>query len=265
MIEDGHEVASHGWRWIDYHGVDEADRARAHPRSPSRRSRGLTGSAPLGWYTGRTSENTRRLVVEHGGFLYDADSYADDLPYWETVGGKPQLIVPYTLDTNDMRFATPQGFNSGAQFFDYLKDAFDTLYAEGETRAEDALGRAALPPRGPPGAHRVARALPRLRAAPRARVDLPPRGHRAALDRAPSVPGAGLMPYPGVAVARRSLEQLNALDCEAFVARLGAIYEHSPWVAQGAWAARPFAALDALLRGHAGCRPAGRRGSGSSP
>ena len=93
----------------------------------------LTGSRPLGWYTGRTSENTRRLVAEYGGFLYDSDSYADDLPYWESVAGKPQLIVPYTLDTNDMRFATPQGFNSGEQFFAYLKDAFDVLYAEGET------------------------------------------------------------------------------------------------------------------------------------
>jgi putative urate catabolism protein len=131
MIEGGHEVASHGWRWIDYHGVDEATE-REHIRLAVAAIARATGSAPLGWYTGRTSENTRRLVVEHGGFLYDADSYADDLPYWETVAGRAQLIVPYTLDTNDMRFATPQGFNSGAQFFEYLKDAFDTLYAEGE-------------------------------------------------------------------------------------------------------------------------------------
>jgi len=93
--------------------------------------RDVTGARPLGWYTGRTSGNTRRLVAEYGGFLYDADSYADDLPYWELVGGKPQLIVPYTLDTNDMRFATPQGFNTGEQFFSYLRDACDTLYAEG--------------------------------------------------------------------------------------------------------------------------------------
>jgi len=91
----------------------------------------LTGAAPLGWYTGRDSPNTRRLVVEHGGFLYDADSYADDLPYWVEVGETLHLVVPYALDTNDMRFATAQGFNSGEQFFAYLKDAFDVLYAEG--------------------------------------------------------------------------------------------------------------------------------------
>ncbi|HUQ27993.1 MAG TPA: allantoinase PuuE [Usitatibacter sp.] len=132
FVEDGHEIASHGWRWIDYHGMAEATE-REHIARAVEAIRSLTGERPLGWYTGRTSENTRRLVAEHGGFLYDADSYADDLPYWEMVAGKPQLIVPYTLDTNDMRFATPQGFNTGEQFFTYLRDAFDTLYAEGET------------------------------------------------------------------------------------------------------------------------------------
>ena len=132
MVEAGHEIASHGWRWIDYHGVSEATE-REHVHLAVEAIRRATGSAPLGWYTGRTSENTRRLIVEHGGFLYDADSYSDDLPYWEVVGGKPHLIVPYTLDTNDMRFATAQGFNSGDQFFAYLKDAFDALYTEGES------------------------------------------------------------------------------------------------------------------------------------
>ena len=133
FVEDGHEVASHGWRWIDYRGMPEAEE-RSHIARAVETIRRLTGAPPPGWYTGRTSENTRRLVAEHGGFLYDADSYADDLPYWELVGGEPQLIVPYTLDTNDMRFATPQGFNSGEQFFSYLRDAFDVLYAEGEER-----------------------------------------------------------------------------------------------------------------------------------
>jgi peptidoglycan/xylan/chitin deacetylase (PgdA/CDA1 family) len=93
--------------------------------------RRVTGERPLGWYTGRTSPNTRRLVVEEGGFLYDADDYNDDLPFWTRVEGRPHLVVPYTLDVNDMRFATAQGFNSGDQFFAYLKDSFDTLYAEG--------------------------------------------------------------------------------------------------------------------------------------
>ena len=130
FLQAGHEIASHGWRWIDYHGMSAAEE-RDHITRAVESLTALTGSRPLGWYTGRTSENTRRLVAEHGGFLYDADSYADDLPYWEEVSGKPQLIVPYTLDTNDMRFATPQGFNTGEQFFAYLRDAFDTLYAEG--------------------------------------------------------------------------------------------------------------------------------------
>ena len=132
MVALGHEIASHGWRWINYHGVDEGIE-REHVRLAVEAIRRVTGVAPLGWYTGRTSENTRRLVAEHGGFLYDADSYSDDLPYWEVVGDKPVLIVPYALDTNDMRFATAQGFNSGDQFFSYLKDAFDVLYAEGES------------------------------------------------------------------------------------------------------------------------------------
>ncbi len=132
IIEAGHEIASHGWRWIDYQFVDEAEE-REHVRLAVESLTRITGERPLGWYTGRCSPNTRRLVVEAGGFLYDADAYNDDLPYWVTVGGKPHLVVPYTLDTNDMRFATIQGFNSGDQFFAYLRDAFDVLYAEGAT------------------------------------------------------------------------------------------------------------------------------------
>lgn len=140
--ELGHEIACHGLRWISYQGIDSATE-RAHMAEAVAIQRELTGSAPLGWYTGRDSPNTRRLVVEHGGFVYDADSYADDLPYWTEVavdGGAhvPHLVVPYTLDTNDMRFAAMQGFNSGSQFFDYLKDAFDVLYREGDPAGLDA-------------------------------------------------------------------------------------------------------------------------------
>lgn len=131
----GHEIACHGLKWISYQNVDEATE-RAHMAEAVQIIRDLTGAAPQGWYTGRDSPNTRRLVVEHGGFEYDADYYGDDLPFWQQVqhagGVTPQLIVPYTLDTNDMRFAAMQGFNSGTQFFDYLKDAFDVLYAEGD-------------------------------------------------------------------------------------------------------------------------------------
>ena len=133
--ELGFEIAAHGLRWISYQQVDEATE-RAHLAEAVSILSRLTGSAPLGWYTGRDSPNTRRLVVAHGGFLYDADSYADDLPYWTSVAVNgaqtPHLVVPYTLDSNDMRFAAMQGFNSGTQFFDYLKDTFDTLYREGD-------------------------------------------------------------------------------------------------------------------------------------
>jgi len=141
MLADGHEIASHGWRWISYQQVDERTE-REHLSRAVVVIKRLTGKAPEGWYTGRDSPNTRRLVVEQGGFVYDADSYADDLPYWAQVatkdGVKPHLIVPYTLDTNDMRFATPQGFNSGGQFFAYLRDAFNVLYAEGDPAGLDA-------------------------------------------------------------------------------------------------------------------------------
>jgi len=141
MLEDGHEIASHGWRWISYQQMDEKIE-REHVSRAVVVIKRLTGKAPEGWYTGRDSPNTRRLVVEHGGFVYDADSYADDLPYWAEVetksGVKPHLVVPYTLDTNDMRFATPQGFNSGGQFFAYLRDAFNVLYTEGDPAGLDA-------------------------------------------------------------------------------------------------------------------------------
>jgi putative urate catabolism protein len=132
MLTAGHEIASHGYRWIDYQYID-IDRERADLHKAIEVQTRICGSRPLGWYLGRCSPNTRRLVAEEGGFLYDADSYADDLPYWDTSHGRPQLIVPYTLDANDMRFATAQGFNTGDQFFTYLKDSFDTLYAEGAT------------------------------------------------------------------------------------------------------------------------------------
>jgi allantoinase len=130
MVEQGHEIAGHGWRWIDYRDIDEATE-RAHMARAVASIAALSGQRPLGWYTGRTSENTARLVAEEGGFLYDADSYADDLPYWTQIAGRAQLVVPYTLDANDMRFATAQGFNAGDQFFAYLRDSFDVLYEEG--------------------------------------------------------------------------------------------------------------------------------------
>ncbi len=136
FVEYGHEIASHGWRWIHYQNMDEQTE-REHMRLATERITQLIGSQPLGWYTGRDSPNTRRLLLEQGGYLYDSDYYGDDLPFWTnvtTTDGKDHshLIVPYTLDANDMRFATPQGFNTGEQFYQYLKDSFDVLYAEGD-------------------------------------------------------------------------------------------------------------------------------------
>lgn len=129
MALAGHEIACHGYRWIDYQQVPE-EVERDHVARAVEILARVAGERPQGWYTGRTSPNTRRLVAEHGGFLYDADAYDDDLPHWELVGGAPQLIVPYTLDVNDMRFMALQGFCTGDQFLAYLKDSFDALYEE---------------------------------------------------------------------------------------------------------------------------------------
>ncbi len=141
FMQDGHEIAAHGWRWISYQQVGE-DVEREHLAKAVETLVALTGRAPDGWYTGRDSPNTRRLLVEHGGFAYSADGYGDDLPYYAPVplrsGSGILLIVPYALDTNDMRFAIAQGFNSGDQFYAYLKDAFDVLYAEGDPKGCNA-------------------------------------------------------------------------------------------------------------------------------
>lgn len=142
FVEQGHEIASHGLRWLSYQLIDE-NIEREHMAEATEILTELTGSAPVGWYTGRDSPNTRSLVVEHGGFLYDSDSYADDLPYWERVARGSEtvdhLVVPYTLDTNDMRFSSPGGFSTGEEFFAHLRDAFDVLYAEGEAGAPKML------------------------------------------------------------------------------------------------------------------------------
>ena len=131
MLDADWEIASHALRWIHFQDMD-INEERAQIEESVMRHKALTGKAPAGWYTGRTSPNTLALIAERDDILYCADSYADDLPYYDTHYSKPLLVVPYTLDTNDMRFATPQGFNSGEQFFTYLKDAFDVLYEEGQ-------------------------------------------------------------------------------------------------------------------------------------
>jgi peptidoglycan/xylan/chitin deacetylase (PgdA/CDA1 family) len=135
FVELGHEIACHGWRWIHYQGVDEATE-REHMARGAQIIEHLTGQRSLGWYTGRDSPNTRRLVADFGGFEYDSDYYGDDLPFWLQVKKTDStlaahLVVPYTLDANDMRFALPQGFSHAQPFFEYLRDSFDALYAEG--------------------------------------------------------------------------------------------------------------------------------------
>jgi len=135
FVELGHEIACHGWRWIHYQTVDEATE-REHLRIGLDLIERLTGTRPLGWYTGRDSPNTRRLVVDDGRLLYDSDYYGDELPFWTEVTRTdgttvPHLIVPYTLDANDMRFSLPQGYSHGEEFYEYLRDSFDVLYAEG--------------------------------------------------------------------------------------------------------------------------------------
>jgi len=134
LVDESYDICAHGIRWIDYQFFDEKTE-REHMKNCISLLTDYLGKRPLGWYTGRNSPNTRKLVIEEGGFLYDSDSYDDDLPYW--IQGKSEkerhLVIPYTLDVNDMRFATPQGFNSGDQFYNYLKDSFDALYLEGET------------------------------------------------------------------------------------------------------------------------------------
>ena len=132
-IKNGdYEIAAHGYKWIDYQDIKKSVEKK-HMQQAIKIIKDIFGTRPLGWYTGRCSPNTRDLVFEDGGFLYDSDSYSDDLPYWEKRGKKKQLIIPYTLDNNDMRFATNQGFNTGDHFYNYLKDSFDVLYEEGKT------------------------------------------------------------------------------------------------------------------------------------
>ena len=132
MLKSDWEIASHGYRWIDYQFLDESIELE-HMQQAIDIQTQVTGEPPKGWYLGRCSPNSHRLAAQYGNFVYNADSYADDLPYYDTQYTKPQLMVPYTLDANDMRFATPQGFNCGDQFYSYLKDSFDVLYDEGAT------------------------------------------------------------------------------------------------------------------------------------
>ncbi len=220
MQSAGWEIASHGLKWIEYKDFSESDE-RAHMLEAIRLHTEVTGSRPRGWYLGRASMNTVRLAAEEGGFAYIADSYADDLPYWMRIGRRDQLIVPYTLDANDMRFATPQGFNSGDQFEAYLKDSFDVLYAEGQAGAAKMMSI---------GLHC------RLVGRP---------GRAAALKRVIDY----IASHEGVWFATREeiaahwaathppadIERPSKMTRDKFVDAYGGIFEHSPWIAERAF------------------------------
>ncbi|MCK0195372.1 allantoinase PuuE [Ancylobacter sp. 6x-1] len=228
MKEAGWEIATHGLKWIDYRSIP-AETEAAHIAEAVRIHAEVAGERPLGLYQGRSSINTLRLGMEEGGFLYLADAYADDLPYWLEGPRGPQLVVPYTLDANDMRFATPQGFNSGDQFFAYLKDSFDTLYAEGGVAPKMLSVGLHCRLVGRPGrAAALARFLDYVRSHDKVWVPTRLDIARHWIRRHP--PASGWKP--------------NALTRTLFVERFGGVYEHSSWIAEAAFDAGLTASAD---------------------
>jgi OHCU decarboxylase len=219
MKAAGWEIASHGLKWIEHKDMPEAEE-RAQMAEAIRLHTEVVGTRPLGWYTGRCSMNTVRLAAEEGGFAYVADSYADELPYWQRFGSRDQLIVPYTLDVNDMRFATPQGFNSGAQFEHYLTDSFDLLYAEGLAGAPKMLSI---------GLHCRLAGRPGRAAALKRALD-----HMAAHDGVWFATRLQIANHWAAAHPPAPGPRPSGMDRAAFVAAFGGIFEHSPWIAERA-------------------------------
>ncbi|MDJ0637248.1 MAG: allantoinase PuuE [Paracoccaceae bacterium] len=216
MQAAGWEIASHGLKWVEHKDMDEAEE-RAQMAEAIRLHSDVTGARPRGWYTGRCSMNTVRLAAEEGGFAYVADSYADDLPYWQRFGDRDQLIVPYTLDANDMRFATPQGFNAGDQFESYLRDTFDVLYAEGGRMLSIGLHCRLI---GRPGrAAALKRAL----------------DHMASHDGVWFATRLQIAEHWAATHPAPEIERPSEMSRETFVERFGGIFEHSPWVAERAY------------------------------
>ena len=221
MQEAGWEIASHGLKWIEYKDYSEAAE-REDMEEAKRLHAAVTGEAPRGWYTGRCSVNTVKLAAEDGSFTYVADSYADELPFWMKIGERHQLIVPYTLDANDMRFATPQGFNSGDQFFAYLKDSFDLLYEEGCAGAPKMLSV---------GLHCRLVGRPGRAAALRRFLDYVAGFDDVWVARRIDIAEHWAATHPPV-----EFERPSEMERDAFVARFGGVFEHSPWIAKGAHA-----------------------------
>ncbi|NBC95423.1 MAG: allantoinase PuuE [Deinococcus-Thermus bacterium] len=219
MQEAEWEIASHGLKWIEHRGMDEAEE-RAQIAEALRLHEEVTGARPAGWYTGRCSMNTVRLAAE-AGMTYVADSYADELPYWLRIGERDQLVVPYTLDANDMRFATPQGFNTGEQFEAYLRDTFDTLHAE---------GRAGAPKMMSVGLHCRLAGRPGRAAALARFLD-----HAAAQEGVWFARRIDIARHWAAAHPPVPRERPSHMDRARFVERFGGVFEHSPWIAEGAW------------------------------
>ncbi|ACP22718.1 uricase (plasmid) [Sinorhizobium fredii NGR234] len=230
MQDAGWEIASHGLKWIEHKDFSAA-RERAEIAEAIRLHTIVTGERPRGWYTGRCSQNTLDLVTEAGGFDYVSDSYADDLPYWHEHDGRHQLVIPYTLDANDMRFATAQGFNSGDQFFSYLKDSFDVLYAEGKAGSPKMLSI---------GLHCRLAGRPGRAAALARFIDYVKSHSKVWLARRVDIARYWAEAYP----FQPNEDRPSRLSEEAFVARFGGIFEHSDWIARRAFAGELSAAND---------------------
>lgn len=240
MQDAGWEIASHGLKWIDYKDFSREDEQR-HLDETIRLHTAVTGERPTGWYTGRCSTNTVNLVTEEGGFDYVSDSYADDLPYWRRHAGRDQLIIPYTLDANDMRFASPQGFNSGDQFFTYLRDTFDVLYAEGVDGAPKMMNI---------GLHCRLVGRPGRIAALKRFIDYAKGHDRVWFAKRIEIAEHWHAHHPPA--EPRELPHL--MDRQAFIHTYGSVFEHSPWIAERAFDADLGPANDTADGLHAALR-----------
>ncbi|MGI0528289.1 allantoinase PuuE [Rhizobium giardinii] len=237
MQKAGWEIASHGLKWVEHKGMDP-DEERRQIAEAIRLHAIVTGQRPRGWYTGRCSENTIDLVTEEGGFAYVSDSYADDLPYWHEHAGRHQLVIPYTLDTNDMRFATAQGFNSGDQFFSYLKDTFDMLYAEGMAGAQKMMNI---------GLHCRLVGRPGRAAALARFIDYVKSHEKVWIARRIDIADHWASAHP----FQPKKDSPSRLTADEFVARFGGVFEHSDWIARRAFAEELGPANDTAIGLHA--------------
>ncbi|EFL89272.1 allantoinase PuuE [Ahrensia sp. R2A130] len=237
MQEAGWEIASHGLKWIEYKDFSR-EQEREWLDATVKLHEAVTGERPRGWYLGRASENTVDLVTEEGGFDYISDTYDDDLPYWRRHADRYQLIIPYTLDCNDMRFATPQGFNSGDQFEAYLRDTFDTLYAEGEAGAPKMMSI---------GLHCRLVGRPGRLAALKRFIDYAKSHSDVWFARRVDIAEHWAVVHP----PQHQADRPSLMERDAFVSTFGSVFEHSPWIAERACDAGLGAANDTAQGLHA--------------